>query len=221
MANCKYSINGVVNQSIAPINFWMTPAYGDNNLTLYCRNVNGTAQTSVNFDWYPSPSLGLNIVTPKNGQYYKITQQPLTIGYNHSFTIPYLNFSLNGAPYRDFTNGQQIIWPMENNIVNVRLTALPPYAFPYDVFTTRIEENAEVRFTMGDRWTIAITDIIVYFWTFMFFGIVAMFFAYLKDSEDVWQFTVRTIWYLMELLIGFGIIVQIIVFIRTMTGIGG
>jgi hypothetical protein len=73
---------------------------------------------------------------------------------------------------------------------------------------------------MGDRITSAVTDMMIYFWAFMFFGSLAIVFAYLKGSEDMWQFFMRVVWYTMEMLIGFGIIIESIKLIRTLTGVG-
>jgi hypothetical protein len=222
MDSCKYSINGLPNQSVAPLNFLFSPVIGVNNLVVYCRNGNGTGWTSSDFEYYPTPSLGLSITSPRNDQYYRDAIQVLGVNYNHSFTIPYLNMSLNGNPYQVFTNGQKVQFPEGNNVLRVRATALPPYAFPYDAYNAEgIEETVEIRFTIGDKTTGAFTDMMIYFYAFLLFGVLAMFFAYLKASEDAWQFFMRTVWYLMELMIGFGVIIESIRVIRTLTGTGG
>jgi hypothetical protein len=130
--------------------------------------------------------------------------------------------SLNGNPYQVFTNGQKVQFPEGNNVLRVRATALPPYAFPYDAYNAEgIEETVEIRFTIGDKTTGAFSDMMIYFYAFLLFGVLAMFFAYLKASEDALQFFMRTVWYLMELMIGFGVIIESIRVIRTLTGTGG
>jgi hypothetical protein len=221
--SCKFNINGGGNISIPPINFYVGGLnQGQNYLQLICRNVNGTGWTSVNFSYYNYPSLALVIHNPKNGQFYRDPSQKVSISYNTSFTVPYLNLSLNGAPYVNFVNGQLVAFPVGNNILKVTIRASPPYAFPYDSFdSTGIEEFAEVRFTTGDKIVGAMTDLMIYFWAFMLFVVCGMFFAFLRGSEDPWQYFMRTVWYSMEMLIGFGVIVESIKFIRTIIGTGG
>jgi hypothetical protein len=59
-----------------------------------------------------------------------------------------------------------------------------------------------------------------YFWAFMLFAICAIFLAYLKDSEDMWQYFMKVVWYLMMLIIGSGIIIESIRFTKTVMGSG-
>ena len=94
---------------------------------------------------------------------------------------------------------------------------LAPY---YDNFTA-FSECDSVRFTVSDKVTGAMTDLMIYFWAFMVAIMLAIIFAYLQGAENIWQFFVRVLWYSGEMIIGFGIIMEAIKFIRTLTGVGG
>ena len=79
--------------------------------------------------------------------------------------------------------------------------------------------SAEVNNTITQqRVTGAATSMIKYLWAFMFFIMISCFFVYVQGSENLFQFVARVIWYSIEMVIGFIIITQAIVFVRTVMG---
>jgi parallel beta-helix repeat protein len=215
---CWYNLNGGASVIFYP-NIYITVPYGQNNITVFCHNENGTDNASSAFTWYPLPNIGLNIITPRQDQMYRYPEQMLTWTYNNSYIISSWNYSLNGAPNTTMVSGTIIKFPVGTNTVRICGTAIPPMPAPYYNNFTEFMECDDVSFLVTDQLTGAVTDMTRYLWASLFAVILAIFFAYISGSENMLQFLVRVMWYSGEMIIGFGIINESIRFIRTIMGI--
>ena len=215
---CWYSLNDANNITFYPdIN--IQAVYGDNNITVWCHNENGTDYASHNFKLYPYPSLGLSIESPKEGQMYRYADQKISWSYDTSYTISSWNYSLNNAANTTMVSGTTIKFPIGSNTVRICGTTSNPLPAPYYNNFSAFQECDDVTFLISDALTGAVTDMTLYLWASLFAVTLAIFFAYISGSENLFQFLVRVIWYSGEMIIGFGIIVEGIKFIRISFGI--